>query len=541
MFLGTLASRVLGLVRSPILLGAVIGMSSPAANAFDTANKLPNLLYMVIVGGLVNAVLVPAIVRATKESEDGGAAFLNKLITLALIFVGGATVIVTLASPLIVRAFAATLSDEWYGLTVAFSFWCLPQIFFYGMYTVMGQILNARENFGPYMWAPVVNNIVAVAGLLVILVIYGGAVPADEARAADWTFMRVATLGGFSTLGIAMQAIVLIWPMRRLGIRYKPDFKWRGSGLGDAGKASWWMLLMMVTSLVPTAIVNNVAVGATNRGKEQGLPLADIAGSATYTNAYMIYSIPTSLVVVSIATAMFTRLAKAAADNDLAKMRSDTSKTIRMISTMTSLCMAGLIVLAVPITRILAFTVRPEEAVTLAKVLIAMSLGLIGIGAVTVLDRVYYAFEDTRGAFWINLPFQTLGLLGYLGCSLLPPEFTVIGVGMVMSTTNVMAMFAMVWKLSPRMGGMDEERLLRVHVKLLGISSLTICGGWFILGFFGPIFAPLTLIGAIIRLAIMGPIVVVVFLGLMRLARMDELMSLVGPLKSVLRKFGIGK
>ncbi|WP_240611206.1 hypothetical protein [Actinobaculum sp. 313] len=71
MFLGTLVSRVLGLVRSPLMLGAVLTMTSPAANAFDVANKLPNLIYMVVVGGLVNAVLVPAIVRATKESRDG--------------------------------------------------------------------------------------------------------------------------------------------------------------------------------------------------------------------------------------------------------------------------------------------------------------------------------------------------------------------------------------------------------------------------------------------------------------------------------------
>jgi len=132
----------------------------------------------------------------------------------------------------------------------------------------------------------------------------------------------------------------------------------------------------------PTAVVNRISVGATSRAQSSGVELADVAGGATYTNAYTIYSIPTSLVVVSIATAMFTRLARAAADGDLAKMRRDTSKTIRTISTLTFICSTGLVALAVPIARVLAFTVRPQETVTLARVVIAMSLGLVGIGAV---------------------------------------------------------------------------------------------------------------------------------------------------------------
>lgn len=541
MFLGTLASRVLGLVRSPILIGAVIGMSSPAANAFDTANKLPNLLYMIIVGGLVNAVLVPSIVRATKESEDEGVAFLNKLITLSIVFLGGVTLVLTLASPLVVEAFAGTMSHGWYRLTVAFAYWCLPQIFFYGMYTVLGQILNARENFGPYMWAPVLNNVVSVAGLLVILAIFGGAGPADKADVSQWSAIRVAMLGGFSTLGIVAQAAILVWPMHSVGIRYRPDFQWRGAGLGEAGKASWWMLLMMLTGIIPTAVVNRISVGATSRAQSSGVELADVAGGATYTNAYTIYSIPTSLVVVSIATAMFTRLARAAADGDLAKMRRDTSKTIRTISTLTFICSTGLVALAVPIARVLAFTVRPQETVTLARVVIAMSLGLVGIGAVTALDRVYYAFEDTRGAFWINLPFQVLGLLGFAACSMLPPQWTVVGVGMVMSITNTLSMFAMIWKLSGRMGGMEEARLLRVHVLLMGISAVTVCTCWLFLGFLSPVFAPISFTGAVIRLAVVGPLLVAMFLGLMKAFNMEELTILIGPARSLLRKFGIGK
>ena len=251
---------------------------------------------------------------------------------------------------------------------------------------------------------------------------------------------------------------------------------------------------------------------------------------------------PTSLIVVSIATAMFTRLTKAAVDGDMAKMRRDASKTLRMVSTLMLLASAGMVALAVPITRILTFTVPPDQAVELAKVLIAMCIGLVGVGAVSVLDRVYYAFEDTRGAFWINLPFLLFGLVGYYLCSFIDPRWTVVGIGLVMSAANILSVFAMIYKLSQRMGGLDEDRLLRVHVKLLWIASATALLGWLIHAvFFGPIFAPVGFIGAILRCAVIGPVLVAFYLGLMKALKMEELSVLMGPLTSIARKFGIGK
>ncbi|WP_240611205.1 lipid II flippase MurJ [Actinobaculum sp. 313] len=459
--------------------------------------------------------------------------------TIAIVFLGGVTLLLTLAAPLVVKLFAATMSHDWYRLTVAFAYWCLPQIFFYGMYTVIGQILNARENFGPYMWAPVLNNVVAIAGFAVILAVFGGATPADAQDVTRWSAERVAMLGGFSTVGIAAQALILLWPMHRIGIRYRPDFAWRGSGLGTAGRASWWMLLMMITGMVPTIIVSNVAAGASERAASSGMDLLTVAGNYAYTTAYTIYSIPTSLIVVSIATAMFTRLARSAVSGDMDTMRVDTSKTLRMVGTLTFLSAAGMIVLAVPLARLLAFTVTPQEAVTLARVVVSMCLGLVSIGAVTVLDRVYYAFEDTRGAFWINLPFQVLGMIGFGLCGLLPPQWTVVGIGLVMAATNTMAFVAMMHVLSGRMGGMDDQRVWSSYGKLLVITVITMTAGYLVLRAFGPVFAPLGVLGAGARIVVVAPIMVAVYFGLMRLLRMEELASLVGPARALLRKIGV--
>lgn len=539
MGLGTLVSRILGLVRSPIMLGAIVGMTSLAANSFDVANKLPTIIYMIVAGGLVNAVLVPAIVRATKESSDDGQAFINKLITLSIVLLGTITLVLTIASPLIVKAFAATMQHDWFRLTVAFTYWCMPQVFFYGMYTVFGQILNARENFGPYTWAPVLNNVVAIVGFLAILAIFGSYTPQVGSDIALWTPQRIAMLGGFSTLGIVAQALILIIPMRRLGLRYRPDFSWKGAGLGRAGKTSWWMFLTMLISILPTMMWSNVAAGASTRAKQAGMDLAQIAGNYAHTTAYTIYTIPQSLIVVSIVTAVFTRLSLHAVNRNLEAMRNDVSSTVRTVSTLTFLCTVGLIVLAGPISRLLAFTVSAEEAVTVARVLIAMSLGVVGVGVQTVFNRVYYAFEDTRGNFFITTPFQVLLVLGYWGCLYLPPQWAVIGVGLVQSVGNVLMPIAMGLHLRGRMEGIDGKRLLVSHGKLLVVSLISVAISAAILRLFGPFADPMPVGSAVIRCLVITPVIVATFLGAMRLFHMEELSMMMSPLRSIARKFGV--
>lgn len=536
MFAGTLVSRVLGLVRSPLLLGAVVGINYPVANAFDIANRLPNLIYMLVIGGVVNAVLVPAIVRATKNSRDDGAAFINKLLTVAIVGLGFATLALTLAAPLIVKLFAATMSDSWFSVTVAFAFWCIPQVFFYGLYTVLGQILNARENFGPYMWAPALNNIVAIIGLLAMIVVFGSVNPESGSDPAVWDGARVALLGGSATAGIAAQALILIFPMRKLGIRFRPDFKWRGSGLGGAAKASWWMLLTMVTGIIPTALTTNVSAGATDRAISNGQNVLDVAGNAAYSTAYALYSLPTSLIVVSIATAMFTRLAKAAANRNIRAVRHTTSATLRVVGMLMVLSQVGITVLAVPLVRILAATVSMNEVVAIARVLIAMTIGLVFVGATTVLNRVYYAYEDTRGAFLIGLPFQAIGLVGFAISAFLPPQWTVVGVGITMSLANIGAFWLMYGQLTRRLGDLDAPYVIFIYLKLFGIGFITALSGFALLAMFGPVQGFMTIGGALLRCLVVGPYLVIVFFGLMWATGMSELDYLSGPLRRIWMK-----
>ncbi len=536
MFLGTLVSRALGMVRSPILLGAVVGVSTPVANSFDVANNVPNLLYGIIAGGLVNAVLVPAIVRATEKSRTDGVAFINKLLTFSFVTLGAITLAITLAAPLIVNFYAATMSTEWYRLTVIFSFWCLPQIFFYGLYAVLGQILNAYEKFGPYMWSPALNNIVAIAGLILMLILFGPEDSTAPSSAADWAGAPTVILAGVSTLGIVSQAVILFWPLHRLGIRYRPDFQWRNSGLGDVGRAGSWVLALMITGLVPFMILVNIAAGATQRALDAGLDTTLVAGNFMYTIAYAIYSLPSSLVTISIITAVFPRMSRAAARSDFAAVRADVSVSIRTIGVFNILATALIFVLAVPVAKVVTPTSTPQEAWALAWVLGAMTLGLVFAAADMVLMKVFYAFEDTKTAFWLALPFQIITPLLYLQMSLIPPQWTVVGLCIIFSLENTVIMIVHAVVLRRRLGGIDGRRIIRTHLKLTLLGAISGTLGFIIMLGFGYRNVASSFSLAVISIIVVTFAMGIVYVGLLKLFNLPEGNILLRPIRSIMAK-----
>lgn len=240
MFSGTLVSRVLGLVRNVVLVAA-IGVTG-AANSFSVANKLPNVIYMLVAGGVLNAILVPQIVRAMR-ARDGGHDYVNRLLTLAGTALLGLTLILTAGSTLLVTIYAAELQPEWFTLAVAFALWCIPQLFFYGMYALLGQVLNAKGIFGPYMWAPVFNNAISIIGLVAYIVFFGGTATGAHEDPAAWTGLRTAVVAGTATAGVAVQALVLLVPLHKAGFRFRPKWGLRGSGLGRASKVGMLSLI----------------------------------------------------------------------------------------------------------------------------------------------------------------------------------------------------------------------------------------------------------------------------------------------------------
>lgn len=208
---GTLISRVTGLLRTIVLVGVIGSVGAGAADAFAIANQLPNNVFSLISVGVLTAVIIPQIVKATADA-DGGNAFISKLFTLGTVVLVVITGLATIASPWLVWLYAGKDgSAEFLALATAFAYWCMPQILFYGLYALLGEALNARRIFGPFTWAPVVNNLVSIVGFLIIGALFGGPLT----RVADWTPGMIAALGGTATLGILIQAGILLIFWRR--------------------------------------------------------------------------------------------------------------------------------------------------------------------------------------------------------------------------------------------------------------------------------------------------------------------------------------
>ncbi len=206
MAIGTVVSRVTGFGRL-LMLAATIG-TALNADLFNNANTVPNALYILVAGGVFNVVLVPQLVRAMRNDADGGDAYANRVITLGLLVLGVAAVALTLLVPLIMHVvfdgelFSARNEAQRESAQLLM-YLCMPQVFFYGAFVLVGQVLNARQKFGPMMWAPIVNNLVAIGSLAVYLVLYGA-----SSGEGGFSTGQALLLGGGATLGIAVQTLV---------------------------------------------------------------------------------------------------------------------------------------------------------------------------------------------------------------------------------------------------------------------------------------------------------------------------------------------
>lgn len=523
---GTAVSRATGLLRMMVLVAA-IGVTGQAADAFSVANKLPNILFMLLAGGVLNAILVPQVVRAYKR--DAGQEYVDRLLTLGFVVLAGATVVLTFAAPLLVNLMADAAPDQM-ALATTFAYWCIPQLFFYGVYALLGQVLNARGSFGPYMWAPVVNNLVAITGFVAFLVVFGSPATSGVEVASSWTTGQVALLAGVSTLGVVMQALVLVPSLRRAGVRYR--FRWglRGSGLGRAGQVATWTFTGLAIGLLGSVVVSRVVSRAPSAAEA-----TTVASNNAYDVAFSIFMLPHSLVTVSLATALFTRLSGQAHDQDVDGVRSTFSHGVRVVGLFTVAAAGLLLVLARPVTDIIAFN-APDAAVdATARVVQAMIVGLPAFGAWSMSQRVYYAYEDARGMVPIQVVMAAVVVGGtLLGQALLPPSLWTAGAGLSMSVSYLVGAVAATWRLRRTLGRLDGGRIVRMHVRALVAVVPAMLVAWLAMRVLA-LGLPDGLLRSVVVCVVAGGLGGVVYVGALRLLRVDELDGLLRPVLGRLR------
>ncbi|MEN9753083.1 MAG: hypothetical protein RL670_774 [Actinomycetota bacterium] len=529
---GTVLSRILGFVRA-VLLAAMIGVTTNAADAFGVANQLPNNVYAIIVGGVLNAVLVPQIIRA-KAHQDGGSGFINRLLTLAIVLFGSVTVLATLAAPLLVSLYTSGWSGAQLALATAFAYWCIPQLFFYGLYSMLGEVLNARSAFGPFMWAPVLNNLVALAGMVGYIWMFGTD-PTGQRNVEQWTSLQISWLAGSATLGVAAQALILFLSWRRIGLNYKPNFKWRGFGLRPAMKAASWTLAMVLVTQVG-GLVQSIVASKAILERGQGHEIASIAAASI---AWLVFMLPHSVATVSIATAYFTKISQHAHDGELELMKIDLSAAIKVIAMVSVLASATIIVLAFPIARIFVGEYPATEV--LASVIIAFLIGLLPFSLLFMLQRAFYALEDTRSPFWFTVLQTAIYVCGAgLIAAFLPGKYVVVSLALLTSISVTVQTLTAYLMLRSKIGTLSGFGLSKATLRFICAGALAAAIGWALLSAIGGVgegaFAVASVLGAVTCAGGVAIVMVLVYLLVLRLLRASEIDALSEMVRGILRR-----
>ena len=528
---GTIVSRVLGFVSAAVLAQA-IGTTGAGADTFAIANQLPNNIYAIIAGGLLSAVLVPQIVKAGMH-DDGGQRFINRLVTLGLAVFVIAAVVATVAAPWLVTLYSQQSADGTRGLSpdeialaTAFAYWCLPQVLFYAIYSLLGEVLNARKIFGPFTWTPVLNNLVAIAGMVVFIVAFGG----DPAHtdATTWTGPMIALLAGSATLGIAVQGLGLFWFWRRAGLTYRPDFHWRGVGLGATGKAASWVFGMIVVTQLAGIVQTNVASLAAGSGE---------ASVRVLSLSWLIFMLPHSIVAVSIATAYYTRMSTHVHEGNLDGVRADFSASMRSIGLIMVFAAVGLVVLAYPFSAV--FDNDFDNVQKMAVVVIAYLVGLVPFSILFLIQRAFYSLGDTRTPFFLQVFQSALFVLGALVVTGFATEWIAVGIAAVTSIAGSAQAVVAAILLRRRLGRLDAGRIVRRYAIFALASLPSAAVGVLLLFALGGTtqdgFAVANWVSAILSMAVIGAAMGLVYAGVLVAFRNPELGEIVRPLVRRLR------
>lgn len=538
---GTMASRVLGFVRTA-LLAVAIGSTAVVADIFETANTIPNIIYMLLAGGVFNVVLVPQLIKAAKR-PDQGADYTSRLITLAVIVMAAATLVITVAAAPIIQSLTSGWSEPKLVLGTAFALWTLPQIFFYGLYAVIGQVLNANGRFGAYMWAPVANNVVAILVISLYLVLFGS-FTAGEDQLTQWSTAQTVLLAGGHTLGIVVQALVLFIPLSRLGLGLRPKFGWKGMGLRSTGRLAAYTLVTMMAGNMVNLLVARLVSGATEArsdidvtaGTNAAVQAASIPGLYALNTAQLITVLPHSVFVLSLATVLFNQLARSLHNRDLPEALHTVSLGLRNFAVPMMFAMVVVLVLAGPLGRIFAGSSATAAAsgVAIGQLLVLLALGMPFRSAHIYLMRVFYADENARVPMIVQVGTAACTLvIAYIGGLFIPTwtmAYLIVAVFTVLHVAQFVAAHVLVRR---RYGDYGSGQVLDTYLRT-GVAAVVsgLAGGlvlWLMGGYSGG-FPWSSIVNALVSCAVVGAVMAVVYLLVLRAMRLPELAAFLGPL-----------
>ncbi len=450
---GTLLSRVTGFLRT-IAIGVAIG-THEVGDAYNVANTTPNILYDLLLGGVLSSVIVPVLVRAAKEDEDGGEAFASSLLTLVAIALSLAVLVGMVAAPWLIRAYSSR--DAGIPLATTFLRWFLPQVLFYGLGATIGAILNTRGRFGAPMLAPVLNNLVVIATVVLFVLLPGHRPPTLESL----TTGQIDLLAAGTTLGIVVMTLALLPSLRASGFRYRPRIDLRHPGLRRAARLAGWMLAYVLASQAAYLVVTRLATST--------------VAYTTYTFAYQMFLLPHGIIVVSVVTALLPRMSAHAAEGRLDLVRDDLSSGLRLAGVVLVPAAAGLLVLAGPLASAVFQhgAVNSGAASAIGTTLAAFAVALPPFSAFQLSLRAFYATADSRTPALLGVGVGVTNVLSALLLSaLLSSQHRAVALALAFALSYTAGTAASLLVLRRRLDGLDGPRVVRTLVRVTLASAV---------------------------------------------------------------------
>lgn len=525
---GTLVSRLTGFVRT-LVIAAAIGVAT-LGDSYAVAMVLPTMIYILTVGGGLNSVFVPLLVRAMKDDEDGGTAFANRLLTLVMVILGGIVTLTVIAAPLLVRMMSTKIADNpaTFDVAVTFARYCLPTIFFMGVHVVMGQILNARGKFGAMMWTPVLNNIVVIFTFGMFIWVYGsyGTTNMDATTISP---EGVRLLGIGTLLGLAVQSIAMLPYLREAGFRFRLRFDWRGHGLGHAAKLAKWTFFFVLANQAGLIVVTQLATWAGSEADKAGF---QGTGITAYNNALLIWQMPQAIITVSVMAAVLPRISRAAHDGDSPAVRDDISYGLRTSAVAIVPAAFAFLALGVPMCSLLYAGTGTDSARNIGFILMAFGIGLIPFSVQYVVLRGFYAFEDTRTPFYNTVIVAAVNAAASAVCFIvLPSRWAVVGMAFSYGLAYAVGVGVAVRRLRARLGGdLDGKRITRTYARLTGACvPAALAAGVAVYGITRALGSGAS--GSLVALIVGGALLIGVFYIAAKRMRIEEMTAMVGMVR----------
>jgi len=450
---GTALSRLTGLARVAVFV-FVIGRTA-LADVYTIANETPNIVFELLLGGVLSATLVPLFTGFLVNEDEEST---NVVITVAVAAITALTVIAVFAAPWVFGIYAITPSAEVDAETLRRVGTLLTRIFliqilFYGLAAVANALLNSRRRFFAAAWSPILSNLIIIATLL--------SLPAPGS--ANWQLDQVLddrrlrlTLGIGATAGIGAMAAVLIPAVIRAGVRFRPVWNWRHPAVRRLITLSGWTLGFVAAHQIALIFIRNLA--------EPGS-----GDAAAYIYAFTFFVLPHGLLAVSITTTFQPEMARAVANNDQAGFVRHASLGLRLTALLTIPAAVLLFVLRRPVIGVAlergAFDA--DDAARTAGALGGFAVGLVGFSIYMFALRGFYAHQDTRTPFFANA-FQNL--INIALAVVLVGSFGVVGLSTSLSIAYLVSAVVVLFLLGRRV------RSLPVLSILFAIGRLVIAG-----------------------------------------------------------------